>query len=332
MTLRVTHPGFFTTVQDVGRFGHQRDGVSPGGAMDAFALRAANLLTGNAPDAAVLEIVLGGPALVLEADVLLALTGGDLGAHIGGRAIPSWRAVLAPRGSELSFVGTRSGCRAYLAVAGGIDVPVVLGSRSTNVRAAFGGYRGRSLERGDVLAIGDLDALSQRVFAQLSSSESGPTIAAWGLGQSLRPHYSRTPIVRVIPTTHTSALADASRTAFWKDSFRLSPNSDRMGLRLEGPRLDLFERVEPLSEAVAFGTIQLPPDGNPIVLMADRQTTGGYPRIGEVASVDLPLLAQLCPGDHVRFRQVSLGEAQALYLAREQDFRQARCEIAMRHP
>lgn len=331
MTIRVAHPGFFTTVQDHGRYGYQRDGVSPGGAMDPFALRAANLLVGNPDDAAVLEIVLGGPSLEFETDALIALAGGDLGAHVGSRAITPWRAVLAPRGSELTFLGSRAGCRAYLAVAGGIDVPVVLGSRSTCVRAAFGGYRGRPLERGDVLAFLEPGPLSQRVCALLAANESGPAIATWGLGPSLRPPYSRAPVVRVIPSAHAGALTDASRTALWKESFRLSPHSDRMGLRLEGPRLDLLDRIEVLSEAVAFGTIQLPPDGNPIILMADRQTTGGYPRIGEVASVDLPLLAQLCPGDHLRFRQISLAEAQASYAAREQDFRQARRAIELRH-
>lgn len=331
MSIRVAHPGFFTTVQDLGRYGHQSDGVSPAGAMDVFALRAANMLVGNGDDAAGLEIVLGGPALVFEADTLIALAGGDLGAHISGRSIAPWRPVLAPRGAELTFLGARAGCRAYLAVGGGLDVPAVLGSRSTYTRAGFGGYRGRPLERGDVLPLLEPDVLSQKIFAHLLPGESGPGIARWGLGQSLRPAYSGAPLVRVIPGAHAVALTDASRTALWRESFRLSPNSDRMGLRLEGPALDLFDRVEVLSEAVAFGTIQLPADGNPIVLMADRQTTGGYPRLGEVASVDLPLLAQLCPGDFVRFRQVSLAEAQALYLDREQDLRQGRREIELRH-
>lgn len=331
MSLRVAQAGFFTTVQDLGRYGHQRDGVSPSGAMDHFALRAANLLVGNADDDAVLEITLAGPTLVFEADALIALAGGDLGAQVGARALLPWRVSLVPRGNELTFVGERSGCRAYLAVAGGIDVPLVLGSRSTYVRAAFGGYRGRPLEKGDVLAVGEPCLLSQRILGRLPSGESGPATPPWGLGPSLRPLYSRAPLVRVVVGAHESLLKDDSRTAFWNDSFRLSPQSDRMGLRLEGPRLMLAESCDVLSEAVAFGTIQLPPDGNPIVLMADRQTTGGYPRLGEVASVDLPLLARLCPGDEVRFRQVSLAESRALYLSREQDLRQARREIELRH-
>ncbi len=298
--------------------------------MDHFALRAANLLVGNDDDDAVLEITLSGPTLAFDADALIALAGGDLGARVGTCALHPWRVSLIPRGNDLTFVGERSGCRAYLAVAGGIDVPLVLGSRSTYVRAVIGGYRGRPLERGDLLAIGEPSLLSQRILARFPSGEAGPT-PRWGLGPSLRPLYSRAPLVRVLVGAHEPILTDESRSAFWNASFRLSAQSDRMGLRLEGPRLMLSEPRELLSEAVAFGTIQLPPDGNPIVLMADRQTTGGYPRLGEVASVDLPLLARLCPGDHVRFRQVSLAEARALYLARERDLRQARAEIELRH-
>lgn len=331
MSLRVTSAGLLTTVQDLGRPGFQRDGVSPGGAMDVFALRAGNLLVGNGDGDAALEITLSGPAIAFEADALVALTGSNLGARVGDRALTRWRAVLVHRGATLCFEGDGAGCRAYLAVAGGIDVPVVLGSRSTFLRARLGGHEGRGLLKGDVLAVGAPSALAQRVASRLATTDSSAMIARWGIGQSIRPAYSRAPIVRVMAGEHAPQLSNESHTHLWADSFRLSASSDRQGLRLEGPRLELSNRRELLSEAVAFGTIQLPPDGNPIVLMADRQTTGGYPRIGEVASVDLPLLAQLRPGDAVRFRQISLAEAQALYVAREHDIRQARREIELRH-
>jgi antagonist of KipI len=324
VSLRILQPGLQTTVQDLGRWGHQREGIPVSGAMDPWALRVGNMLVGNGDSAAGLEITLTGPTLEFSESTLIALTGTDLGAEIEDRPVPFWHALWVAGGMTLSFHGGQSGCRAYLAVAGGIDVPARLGSRSTFVRAALGGQAGRALQRDDLLECGAPSALALRV-AKALAPETGPFAAAhWSPAQSLRPRYSAAPTVRLIGGAHLDLLNPASRARLFDGEFRVSPQSDRMGYRLEGPSLELRAPVELLSEAVVFGTVQLPPGGGPIILMADRQTTGGYPRIGEVASVDLPLLAQLKPADRVRFRPISLEDAQKQYLAREQDLAQAR--------
>ncbi|HEV8498886.1 MAG TPA: biotin-dependent carboxyltransferase family protein [Gemmatimonadaceae bacterium] len=334
MTLRVVGAGLQTTVQDLGRRGHQHDGVPGSGAMDRAALRVGNALVGNDDSAAALEATLIGPGIVFTEPTLIAITGGDLDPTIDGQPIPLWRAVHVRAGTKLSFGRPKIGCRAYVSVAGGIDVPMIFDSRSTYLRGQFGGHEGRALRRGDVLATQEPSALSQSIADAIQSGGQSdrPAIASWSAGFSLRMRYSSEPVVRLIAGEHADLLAAPSRTRLFSASFNISASSDRMGYRLEGVELPLRTPVELLSEGVAFGTVQLPPDGMPIVLMADRQTTGGYPRIGEVASVDLPLIAQLKPGDRLRFRPISIEEAQQLYLTNEQDLEQARAAIAMRHP
>lgn len=327
--MRVVTGGLQTTVQDLGRPASQRQGVPAGGAMDRSALRAGNALVGNDEDAAGLEATLIGPSLIFDRPTLVAIAGADLGATVDHEPLPAWHAALVQAGATLRFGAARRGCRAYVVVAGGIDVPPVFGSRSTYLRAEFGGLEGRALRAGDVLTLGAPPRLSQRIAASLHGA--GPvTVARWSVGPAVRPVYGDDAVVRLIPGEHTSALSPSSRERLFGERFRVSASSDRMGYRLEGEPLSLASRIEMLSEAVAFGTVQLPPGGAPIVLMADRQTTGGYPRIGEVASVDLPLVAQLKPGDHVRFRPISLQDAQRLYLAREHELAQARLGIALR--
>ena len=295
--------------------------------MDRDALRIANLLIGNEDGAACIEAALIGPAIAFDQPTLIALTGGDLEASVNGAAVPCWHPMLVPRGGTLRFGRAHSGCRVYVAVAGGIDVPVVFGSRSTYLRADFGGYEGRALRSGDVLQAGPPSALSAKIEAALP--EHG-AVAPWSIGGTLRPRYSDDVIVRLIPGAHAGALNDLSRERLFDATFRVSSNSDRMGYRLEGAEIALEAPIEMLSEGVVFGTMQLPPGGVPIVLMADGQTTGGYPRIGEVASVDLPLMAQLKPGDRVRFRPVSVQDAQREYVDHERELAQARYAIALR--
>lgn len=331
MSLRVGQPGLLTTVQDLGRIGHQRDGVPVSGAMDPLALRVANLLVGNDETDAALEITLTGPTIIFEGDALIAMAGADLSATLDDERVPTWRAIRVPSGATLAFGAPRVGCRAYLAVAGGIAVPPVLGSRSTYIRAAFGGVDGRALRRGDVVSTGAPSVLAGCISSSLVRADGRVAVARWSVGATLRPAYADHTVVRVIPGAHEHALTEASRDLLRQTTFRISPQSDRMGYRLEGPALALAQPLELLSEPVAFGTVQLPPGGSPIVLMADRQTTGGYPRIGEVATVDLPLLAQLKPGDHVRFAPISLEETQALYVEREQEIARMRQSIALRY-
>jgi antagonist of KipI len=209
----------------------------------------------------------------------------------------------------------------------------VLGSRSTYVRGGVGGVSGRALRKDDVLAFGPPSPLSRRISSDLSARYVARRVhvAAWGASTALVPRYSPAPSVRLLVGEHMHMLTPASRELLFRTEFRVGAQSDRMGYRLEGASLEVSESKELLSEGVAFGTVQLPPGGKPIILMADRQTTGGYPRIGEVASVDLPLVAQLRPGHRIRFRPISLSEAHALYLVREADFAQAKTAIALRY-
>jgi antagonist of KipI len=319
VTIRVLDAGMLTTVQDLGRADHQHEGIPAGGAMDRFALRAANIIIGNDAGDAALEMTMTGATLRFERDALVALAGADLGAHVGDVAVAPWRPTWIAAGATLAMGAARAGARAYLAIAGGIDVPRVLGSRSTLARARLGGHEGRALARGDVLPIGALSPLARRIASMLARAEPPANVARWAVGFSLRPRYDAHAVVRITPGAHVGALSREGRERLFGESFRVSPQSDRMGYRLECQPLALDAPLELLSEAVAFGTVQLPPNGEPIVLMAERQTTGGYPRVGEVATVDLPLVAQLRPGDRVRFRPVSLERAEALYVARELD-------------
>lgn len=330
--LRILQPGMFTTVQDLGRVGHQRFGVPVSGVMDRWALRIANMVVGNAPGDAGLETTLTGPTIAFDEETLIALAGADLGAFVGEVHVRPRHPARVPAGGTLSFRGGAEGCRGVIAVAGGIAVPLVLGSRSTYVRAGFGGFEGRALRKGDILPAGVPSAWARRTMAALQRADGVAAVASWGVGPSLRPRYSPAPVVRLLAGTHAEHLTRESREGLFSEPFRVSPQSDRMGYRLEGPPLALREPLELLSEGTTFGTMQLPPGGSPIVLMADAQTTGGYPRIGEIASVDLPLMAQLRPGDQVRFRPVSLEEAQSAYLAREQELAQAQSAISLLHP
>lgn len=301
--------------------------------MDELALRVANLLVGNDERAAALECTLVGPTLRFDHNALIALGGADLGVTADGMALPLWRPVCLPAGTTVSAASAVRGCRGYLAVAGGIDAPIVLGSRATYVRASLGGVDGRALRRGDHLTIGAPSELSRRIGAAVAAERGRERVAIghWGVSASLIPFYTSSAVIRLVDGEHSGLLTTDSRDRLWSGEFRVGAQSDRMGYRLEGLALELTEWRELLSEAVTFGTVQLPQGGNPIVLMADRQTTGGYPRIAEVAAVDLPLLAQLKAGDRVRFRSISLDEAQRLYLAREDNIRQARAAIALRH-
>lgn len=299
MRVRVVLGGPLTTVQDLGRHGRQGDGVPESGAMDVVAARIANLLIGNDERAAVIESTLAGPALLFESDTTVALGGGDFGATVDGQPVAPWHAFPVPAGVTLALGNARHGCRAYVAIAGGVDVPCVLGAKSTCLPARFGGHEGRALRAGDVFAVNDVP----------------PRHVRRALASALRPEIHAT--VRLIAGAQLGALDDASRERLFGSGLLVSPRSDRTGFRLEGSTLRLRAPIELLSSAVTTGTLQLPPNGEPILLMADHQTTGGYPVLGHVATVDLGAVAQLRPGDAIRFAPISLDDAQRLYLERE---------------
>ena len=293
MAITVIRAGMLTTVQDLGRSGVRSLGVPPGGAADALALRIVNLLVGNDEGAAALEFTLFGPELEFAVDATIAVGGGNF---IG--ALPRWQPVRVRAGERVKFGAARSGCRGYLAVAGGLDVPVVLGSRGTYLRAALGGLAGRALRDGDVLR---------------ASEVTREVIGRWHLDERILPAYGVSPMVRCV----RGAQAAEFGGTFTAVEFKVTAKSDRMGVRLAGPTVARSGERELVSTTVVPGTVQVPPDGQPIVLLADAQTIGGYPQIAHVVTVDLPLVAQLRPGDTVRFREISLEAAHELVRGRE---------------
>ena len=331
MTILVESPGLLCTLQDLGRRGHQHLGVGASGAMDPVSHRLANLLAGNPAGAATLEITLAGPSLRFETDALIALGGADLSPEIEGRPVHLWRPTLVRAGTMLGFGRPVQGCRCYLAVAGGFPVPEVMGSRSTHLAAGFGGFQGRAVKRGDRLPTAPCRPDLYPTLQQRFSRGVQPFLALdWFPPWYAELDFLRPAALRVIPGPQWPMLTAAARASFLEGTFQAAPDSDRMGIRLRGPRLELERPVEMLSAGVAAGTLQLPPDGSPILLMADRQTTGGYPRLGELASVDLPRAAQLRPGEELRFRTIGLEEAQRLLLAREERFRALERILAVR--
>lgn len=301
MSVLVLRPGMSTTVQDLGRPGHQHGGVPEGGVMDRHTARLLNILVGNADGDALLECTLSGPELRFARECVIAIGGADSDATLNGAPIPPWRAVHVPAGATLVLGAARTGCRTYVAFAGGIDVPLVLGSRSTYAPARFGGLDGRPLVAGDVLPLGTSGAPGGMPARALAAASRPPRGSA----------------VRFVAGRHHALLTAEARATFLASEFRLSPESDRMGCRLTGPAVTVAGGGMLPSAPVTMGTIQLPPGGAPIVLMADRQTTGGYPTIGQVATVDLGIVAQLRPGDALRFLEIPLAEAETLFLGRE---------------
>ncbi|WP_272466534.1 biotin-dependent carboxyltransferase family protein [Terrihalobacillus insolitus] len=330
--ISLTKPGLLTSVQDLGRYGFQKYGVITSGVMDQLAHRTSNLLVGNEENEATIELTLLGPVIDFEEDKLISICGGNLSPSINGEPVRLWRPILVKEGSQLRFGQCISGCRAYLAIAGGIGVPNVMDSKSTYLRAGLGGFKGRALNVGDKLETKHINDVSARMIDELSKCSGDENFAEtdWSVASDLFPSYEKIPSIRVMKGRQYHLFSKESQDTFFSQPFEITPQSDRMGYRLKGPSLSLEEASEMLSEAVNFGTIQVPSDGNPIVLLADRQTTGGYPKIGQIATVDLPLMAQLKPGDLVRFVEVSHEEAQHLYLEREMKIQQLKQGILLK--
>lgn len=301
--IEVREPGLFTTVQDLGRYGYQRYGVPVSGALDLFALRVANILVGNREGVAGLEVTWLGPKLRFLADTVIALTGADLGPQLNGQPLPMWQAAAVPQGSILSFVGVQVGMRTYLAIASGIEVPLVLGSRSTYTRASLGGLEGRALRAGD----------------RLRTPMTGPEARMAGrqIPRELVPTYGHHHTLRVVLGPHDDAFTTEGLQTFLSSSYTITPQSDRMGYRLQGPRIEHKAGVDIISDGIPFGAVQVTGDGMPIVLLADRGTTGGYSKIATVISTDIARLAQAAPGDEVSFQTVSVEEAHQLLRQQE---------------
>jgi antagonist of KipI len=330
MALKVVRAGVLTTVQDLGRHGYQRYGVPVSGAMDCYSMRVANVLVGNPENAAGLELTLEGGAFECDQDTLIAVCGGDFAPQVADAAVPMFRPVWLKARTQLTLGAARTGSRAYLAVAGGIDVPPVLGSRSTYVRAGLGGFGGRAVRRGDTLPVAPVEAVRYPGLRKAAVASPCAFVAAHWAASAHPERVQRAPqALRFVPGGLWEKLPADSRTQFLATEFRVGGASDRMGYRLEAAPF-VGTQTEMLSQPVAFGTIQLPPNGQPIVLMADRQVTGGYPRLGEVASVDLGLAAQLKPGDRLRFEKIALAQAQQAWMAQERAYAEL-CQAVRGH-
>ncbi|MFO1318397.1 MAG: biotin-dependent carboxyltransferase family protein [Burkholderiales bacterium] len=331
MSIDVVRPGLLTTLQDLGRPGRQHLGVPVNGAMDEISHRLANMLVGNDEREATLELTLHGPTLRFQEDVVIALCGPNMGGAVDGEALPWWRPVRVPAGAMLEFGRPEIGCRAYLAVAGGFDVPEVLGSRSTALAGSYGGFRGRALKKGDLLPLrSPREAHTARWVRLLAREHRGIAFPNWSVSRARMPYRVRPQPVRIVQGPHWQSFSIAMREQLTQALYRVALDSNRMGYRLEGAPLDVRREADVLSEGVVMGAIQVPPGGDPIVLMADRQTTGGYPVIAVVAGIDLPVMAQIAPGEDVQFRFTTVEESYLASALREHQLGRVRQSLAVK--
>lgn len=295
MSVTVLNPGLLTTVQDAGRVGYQQFGVPVSGVMDPRAMKIANILVGNEENEAVLECTMLGPQLRFDCANTVAITGGDLGPTLDGQPVANYAAFVVQAGQVLRFTALRSGCRAYIAFAGGLDVPEVMGSRSTYMKAKIGGVEGRKLQKDDVIGFRapnpDVLNLVQRRIA--------PEVVA-------RKDY----LVRVILGPQDDMFTEAGIKTFLSETYTVTNEFDRMGCRMEGAVIEHKNGGDIISDGISFGAIQVPTAGKPIIMLADRQTTGGYTKIANVITADFRLIGQLKGGDTVRFVRVSVEQAQ----------------------
>lgn len=312
MSITVLNPGLLTTVQDMGRIGYQQFGVSVSGVMDPRATSIANILVGNHEGEAVLECTMLGPQLRFDAANCIAITGGDLGPTLDGKPIPNYCTVSVEAGQVLRFTGPKTGCRAFIAFAGGLDIPVVMGSRSTYMKAKIGGLEGRKLAKDDVIAF-------RAPKTQLKNMKD----------RNLYPEFVPRDVytVRVVMGPQDDAFTDAGVKTFLSETYTVTPEFDRMGCRLEGAVVEHKESGDIISDGIAFGAIQVPSAGKPIIMLADRQTTGGYTKIANVITADFRIIGQLKAGDKVRFEKVSIAHAQDALLTQRAALRLLRKSV-----
>lgn len=323
--IRVINGGMLTTVQDKGRYGYQASGMQVSGVMDRTAALLANALVGNeelSGDAAVLETTYLGPELEFEQDALAAVAGGMPDVQLDGVPVKPYRTIAIKAGQRLKVAGQKSGIRAYIAVSGGFATDRALGSRSTNLKLGLGGLRGRRLETGDILPLGKPGAYAARALSGRSRLRALPEqhveallkrgLLAGADGGKIRQ-------IRVILGPQDDYFATDAIESFAGSVYTISSNSDRMGYRLQGAAVAKAKQQDLITDGIVCGSIQIPPDGQPIIMLADHQTTGGYPKLATVATADLPLLAQSMPGDRLQFRLISVQEAQQLLRQQHED-------------
>ena len=312
MGITVENGGILTTVQDEGRFGNQAFGVSTSGAMDPHSFHIANLLVGNEMTEGVLEMTFIGPTLTFTSDNIIAVTGGDLTPMLDGQPFPMYRAVLVKKGQKLMFAGARNGSRGYIAFAGGLDIPLVMGSKSTLLRNHIGGVEGRKLEKGDSIEF-------------TAPKTELPNMELRHVPAEIFPDDEV--VLRVVLGPQENEFTEEGVRKFFWYSGKITNEFDRMGCRLEGPFIAYKTTSDIISDGIAFGSVQVPSHGKPIILLADRQTTGGYAKIATVVSVDIPKLVQRKTEQKVRFQAVSVEEAQKLLADEMKELNDFRSQI-----
>ncbi|WP_235849042.1 MULTISPECIES: biotin-dependent carboxyltransferase family protein [Bacillaceae] len=318
MVFEVMESGLHTTVQDLGRYGYQQYGISPAGAMDDVSYQLGNILLGNPRNAASLEITMVGPTLKALKDTIISITGANLSPSLDGKTVDMWRNILVEKGQTLRFGKPVAGARAYLAVIGGIHVPEVMGSKSTYVKGNFGGMNGRPLAERDIVEASNVPTDYKSMTRKKLSKDAQPSF----LGK-----------IRVVQGPQWDHFTEGAIHDFLNSPFTITNQSDRMGYRLQGNMgiaLRDQGRKEMITDPVAKGSIQVPKNGSPIILMSDRQTTGGYPKIANVISAELYKVAQRLPGEQIVFEKVSVVEAQRQWRNREKLFRQLELGVALR--
>ncbi|MCL2873296.1 MAG: biotin-dependent carboxyltransferase family protein [Defluviitaleaceae bacterium] len=297
MTAEIITPGILTIVVDSGRKGFRKLGIPSSGAMDSLAYKTANILVGNDENSAVLEFSLTAPSMRFLSDSVIAITGAEFSPEIDGNPVPMWESIFIKKGSVLSFGMLKSGCRGYLSFAGGIDVPVVMNSKTTFLRAGIGGYEGRALKVSDII----------------TTSAPSKTLREL-IGNRIKQVYSYTGeyTVRVVLGPQDDFFTNSGIETFLNSSYQVTNQFDRMGYRLNGPQIETKSGSDIISEGIVTGSIQIPGDGNPIIVMEDGQTAGGYAKIATVISSDLHIVAQSKTGDIIRFEGISIEEAHAI--------------------
>ncbi len=299
--IRINNQGLLTTVQDLGRFGYQEFGMPVAGAMDSYSLRLANYLVGNKPDEACLEATFLGSEIEFKSDTVIAVSGGVAPIMLNGKAVEMNVSLKVKAGDVLSFGMMTKGCRIYIAFAGGIDVPVLMDSKSTYLRGKLGGFEGRSLQAEDELKIAD--------FTGEYKNRSLPA--------EYIKEYKTENLIRFITGTEISRFPFEGMLTFLNSVYTISPKSDRMGYRLSGAKIEHKEGADIISSGISTGAVQVPGHGVPIIMLADHQTVGGYTKIANIISVDIPLLGQMKAGDKIRFTEVRLDKAQELLKEQE---------------
>ena len=312
MGIKIIKAGILTTIQDMGRYGYQETGMAVSGVMDTRSTSIANILVGIDENEGVIEVTMMGPTIEFTADNIIAVTGGDLGAKLDGADFPRYQAVLVKAGQTLSFMAPKAGSRAYIAFAGGLDVPVVMGSKSTNLKSKIGGLDGRKLENGDEIGFSapktSLPNMEKRKVAVPDFSAKAHEL-------------------RVVLGPQDDYFPQSSIDVFFNNEYTISNEYDRMGCRMQGPVIKHKVGGDIITDGISFGAVQVPSHGNPIVMMADHQTTGGYTKIGNVISVDLPILAQCMPGHKIRFKSVAIEVAQYWYRREKKELNELKAEL-----